>query len=573
MVSSLTPTIYTPLYLFSFLLAYLVLARLYRLYTNYALARHQNLPIIVLPWSWQDPLWMLLAPRFLWLRHLPWFSTWIPYSYMGWTTQDKGRIHRPPPLGLGPAFIVVSPSRTEFFTTDPQTAVAVKRNWREYEHPPDLYAVFDVFGPNLLSANGPDWQRHRKIVGGAFREAVYPTVWRESWARMDELMEKLVRAGRMTLEEVRKESGILAMHVLGKAAFGSAHGHGEEGVASNHTGHRLSYLECLEVMYPNLMGVILFGGLKTSVPDWILPKPLKRVKTAVEEYRLYLLEAVQRQQKKGTQQGGAVADLATLLVRANDAEKEEDPKSGHLTAAELYGNMFIFNIAGYETTAMSLSFAIPYLAAFPDVQAWARDEVDEVFGKSDTLSYEEAYERLPRVRAVMYETLRLHSSVAHLPHESPSYPTTIEVPSLNRSIDIPPKSLVSIPVVISGYLPTEFNGPDPYLFAPSRFLTLDSTGAEVLLSDNELAKQGWIPWAVGPRVCPGKKFSQVEFVSAIAQLLLRAEVRVADQRGEGMERATARVKEGLTDTEFNLGTTVRRTSDIGLEFVARAEVS
>lgn len=36
----------------------------------------------------------------------------------------------------------------------------------------------------------------------------------------------------------------------------------------------------------------------------------------------------------------------------------------------------------------------------------------------------------------------------------------------------------------------------------------------------------FIPWATGPRNCPGVKFAQVEFVSVIASLL-------ADSRVEG----------------------------------------
>lgn len=567
----------------------LTLARVARISRNYNLVKSQGLPIIILPWSWQDPIWMLLSPYMLWLQHLPGFS-WVRYSYMGWTTKDKARAHRPAPHGLGPAFIVVSPSRTEFFTVDPQTSAAVTRDWHQYAHPKDLYAVFGVFGNNVLTVNGADWQRHRKIVGGAFREAIYPTVWDESRDQARGMVETLLRRRRRsTLKDVRQAVELLAMHVLSAAAFGRSYAYGASGLKSVDRGHRLSYMDCMRTMYPNLMGVILFGGLKLPLPDWVMPNGFLRIREAVEEYKLYLLEAVQRQQTKSSSEHDKVANLTTLLVRANDIEKDENLASGNkvgsLSDDELYGNMFAFNAAGYETTAMTLSFLVPYLAIYPQVQDWAREEVDAVFHKDELMSYEEAYEKLPRIRALMvgnlpccqpqradnrqYETLRLHSSVAHLPRESPSHATMLEIPSLHRTLTIPPTSLLSTPVVIAGYLPNGFNGGDPYLFHPKRFLKSNSDRKEVVRDDNELLTEGWMPWTTGPRGCPGKKFSQVEFVSVVSELLLRLEIKIADWRDEGEEKARERLNAALADTVFNLGTTINHADQVGVEFVPR----
>lgn len=147
------------------------------------------------------------------------------------------------------------------------------------------------------------------------------------------------------------------------------------------------------------------GWLKMPLPEWLFPKGLRKVKLAVQEYKLYLAEAVQREQKKGMVEQIGVPNLATLMVRVKDIEKDQNRASGtmmgHLSDDELYGNMFAFNTAGFETTAMTLSFCLPHLALYPELQEWTRGEVDAVFGAGGGLSFEGAYEKLPRVRALM----------------------------------------------------------------------------------------------------------------------------------------------------------------------------
>jgi cytochrome P450 len=375
---------------------------------------------------------------------------------------------------------------------------------------------------------------------------------------------------------LRRGCEVLAMGVLSKAAFGGSgqeKGDGEE-LEMVREGHQLSYLECIKIIMPNLMGVILVGGLKVPVPNWLFPSGLRKVKLAVEEYKVYLAELVQREQKKGLTEQGGVPNLATLMVRANDIEKDEilasGAMTGYLSDEELFGNMFAFNMAGYETTAMTLSFCLPHLALYPEVQVWAREEVDTVFGHGKELVYEEAYENLPRVRALMYETLRLHSPVAHLPRLSPPEMTALEVPSMNMTISVPPDSLVSTPIAIAGYIPNKFNGLDPYIFDPKRFITRDKTGKELLIDDNELLKHGYMPFTIGPRQCPGKKFSQVEFTRILCTLLSKTEIRPAGGRvADGQKMAEERLKAALRNTFFNLTLSIRNADQYAIEFVPR----
>ena len=456
-LSSITP--FFLLYLIPTLyFTYIILNRLFRLYKNHALIKHlaqDGIPIIFAPWTWQDPLWLTFGPALTpYLLNLPFFRSWIWCSYMGWTTRDAGRAHLPKSAGgrgLGSAFILVSPNRTEFFCTDPKATVEVGRDWRTYEHPEELYSVFGVFGANVNTVNGSDWSRHRKITGGAFlREATLAMVWKEGRRQARGLATELLGGGsnsdaehgnkkgkgkELTITQVRTKMSLLTMSVLSVAAFGKAGAVMAEGDTSSTStsiqdlepGHRLTYFECSRIIFDNLLGVIMFGT--AGLTKWLLPKSLRKIKLAVDEYRLFLREAVERHQtehKDDNQGGVAGTDLASLLIKANEAEKalhlaeqqraagttngtkakgaeNRTPKS-YLTQDELYGNMFMFNVAGYETTSMALSFTMAHLALNEWAWEWLREEVEAVRndnGMDGLESYELCFEGLVRCRAVM----------------------------------------------------------------------------------------------------------------------------------------------------------------------------
>ena len=60
------------------------------------------------------------------------------------------------------------------------------------------------------------------------------------------------------------------------------------------------------------------------------------------------------------------------------------------------------------------------------------------------------------------------------------------------------------------------------------------------------------PWTAGPRVCPGKKFAQVEFVAVIARLLQKGRVKPKLEAGEKQEEAFQRVMDVIADSTLDV---------------------
>jgi cytochrome P450 len=322
---------------------------------------------------------------------------------------------------------------------------------------------------------------------------------------------------------------------------------------------------------------LLFDAL--VLPSWLMPKSLRKVKLATREYRQYLQEKVEAEREHLQKGGDERANLSATLVSANEKAKSEKSHSreinrGCLSENELYGNFFILNLAGHETTATSISFAVALLAAHQDVQVWIRAEVDKMFDAAKP--YNENYPRLPRVMTVMYETLRLYGAVQNLNKYSRDGHTGQPLTVGGKTYLIPPSSYVSVNFAALHTSP-QFWGQDSMAWRPQRWI--DSQGFDGHKAESNSNTFGeklcgppagavFVAWALGPRDCPGKKFSKVEFVAVLAYLLKNFEIKAAVHRGENEEMA-AQLYDVVHDCKMRLSPQFRRPNDAGVYLVGR----
>jgi cytochrome P450 len=104
-------------------------------------------------------------------------------------------------------------------------------------------------------------------------------------------------------------------------------------------------------------------------------------------------------------------------------------------------------------------------------------------------------------------------------------------------------------------------GPDVLSFNPARWL--DAATGELLTP----AKGTFLPWSGGPRVCPGMKFSQVEFVAVFATMFRSARCEALRGEGETGEQARARLEGIMADSVSKLTLQVRDPSQVKLTWV------
>jgi len=198
----------------------------------------------------------------------------------------------------------------------------------------------------------------------------------------------------------------------------------------------------------------------------------------------------------------------------------DDPQSG-ITPSEVHGNVLTMLLAGEDTTANSLAWAIWLLFEHPDCLARARAEIDERVGDSAAWTIDD-FARLEYVEACVNEAMRLRPVAPFLMLQA-LRETTV------AGIRIPADTLIW-GVMRSDSLREDYFTDAPS-FRPDRWL-----GAELAhgaASANRIA----MPFGAGPRVCPGRHLAMLEIKMALAVLLGRFDIErvVARSGGQPLE--------------------------------------
>ena len=219
------------------------------------------------------------------------------------------------------------------------------------------------------------------------------------------------RSTRSTADDTRT----LSLHVVSSAGFGKSYSF--RGLRDSSDGSlATSCKESLQIILDNCI-LLMVLGQKFLSKEW-LPNKLRKLHQATITFQRYMTEVYEEEKAsiaKGKQGG---KNLMTSLVRASiDTPETMVPVNlasahnlGGLTENEIYGNMFVFNFAGHDTTAHTLAFAIVILSPHPSVQDWLSEELQYVLGDTipEDWGYTQIFPRLKRCLAVLVRLESLH---------------------------------------------------------------------------------------------------------------------------------------------------------------------
>ncbi|KAL4742578.1 cytochrome P450 [Aspergillus similis] len=452
-----------------------------RFYTH---ARRTGFPIFVSPVLSKSIPWMILGPALqpVYKQYLPnWIFERLEICAHGWEFRNKRAFHE----RLGNVFVLVTPDECSIYIAEPALAQNVLQRRIDFPQAPIVAKIMGFFGRNVFSANGDEWKRHRRMFAANLDERISSTVWTESIRQAQDMLQYILQhPGHHTLDGLKS----IAMNVIGKAGFSQeeqwAPGlRSQLGVAT--TG-KPAYFETLSLVSQMLLEAAFLAPKFMKAP--IMPRALQLLGFHMERTPGYVQEvldeerrAAEKEKEKGS--GGHRNNFLSLLLQLSDEERRSGQSQFSLTDEEISGSLFIFTTAGYETTANTMGYTVTLLAAYPEWQDWIREELQTLPEQSSAWRYEEVYPKCRRTLAVMYETLRRFPPILH---------TTLSL-----------------------HLDPSIWGPDAAEFKPSRWL--DGSG-QLITPD----KSTYLPWSGGPRICPGMKMSQVEFVAAMATLFKNA---------------------------------------------------
>jgi cytochrome P450 len=142
-----------------------------------------------------------------------------------------------------------------------------------------------------------------------------------------------------------------------------------------------------------------------------------------------------------------------------------------------------------------------------------------------------------------------------------------------KEVTIPPHTNI-FPNCVALQTDPDSWGSDSLLWKPDRWIEgpkAATSSAASLLAETLLTpiKGSYIPWSEGPRVCPGKKFSMVEFVSVIAVLLWKHRIEITPRPGETAKQARERVYQVVENSATHFTLQMKDPKSVGLNFVKK----
>ncbi|XP_068261756.1 cytochrome P450 2J6-like [Nyctibius grandis] len=185
----------------------------------------------------------------------------------------------------------------------------------------------------------------------------------------------------------------------------------------------------------------------------------------------------------------------------DEIEKTKGDADATYDEENLIQTIFDLFLAGTDTTATTLRWALLYMVVYPDIQEKVQKELDAVLGCSHLICYEDR-KKLPYTNAVIHEIQRYSNIVLIAPPRLSVKDTEL----LGFRIPKDTVILANIDSVLSD--PEQWETPDQ--FNPDHFLDQDG---------NFVNREAFLPFSIGHRVCMGELLARMELFIVFSTLL------------------------------------------------------
>jgi cytochrome P450 len=330
-----------------------------------------------------------------------------------------------------------------------------------------------VLGEGLLTSEAPLHLRQRRLAQPAFhrqRIASYGQIIAGYTAEMTSRWE----SGKIM--DLHPEMLLLALRIVGKTLFDT-----------NVEGE----VEQIAQAVDSFMGFLPLAFL--PFPEVVLQLPFPLM-TRIRRGQTYLDGLIYRMIAERRKEPGDRGDLLSMLLAAVDTEEG----TGGMTDKQVRDECVTVMLAGHETTANALSFALWELARNPDVQERLYEESHRVLG--ERLPAAEDYGQLGYAAQVFAETIRIFPPVwvtARTAAEEYRY----------RDITIPKGAILLGPQIVAHRDPRFWE--DPLRFDPERFTEEKKAGRPRFC---------YFPFGAGARQCIGEGLAWMEGVLILASV-------------------------------------------------------
>ncbi len=364
----------------------------------------------------------------------------------------------------------------------------------------------------VFAANGEDWKRQRRIVDEALNRAKLEDFFPKLVVYVRRLQSRWQRAAQQSeVVNVTEDLMRFTVDVTMRLAFDLD--------ANTLETPGPTIQRHLDKVFP-----ILLRRINAPFPWWRyfrLPadRSLDRALVALESE---VAEIVNHARKRMAEDPNRFVQPTNFLEALLAAVHDE---ASGFSEAEIFANVSNILLAGEDTTANSIAWAIYFGLKYPEAFLRLREEVGDLLGTNDSLSRFDQVAKMPLLDAFCNESMRL-KPVAPLHTVEP----VEDIDLLGYRI---PKA-TPIFVLARHIAVSEDSFADSKKFDLSRWLKAPS---ERTGSHN---RRAFVPFGGGPRVCPGRSLAMLQFRAVLAMICQNFQLE--------LEGDIANVQEHLTFT-------------------------
>lgn len=364
----------------------------------------------------------------------------------------------------------------------------LQKNHRNYRKTPMVGKLKPVMGEGLLVSEGELWTRQRRLIQPSFLKE-----------RVDALGGRMTDVIQTHLKpwETRAQSGepfnlswdisALTLEIAFQTMF-------DTGLGADAPGFKEAMVVAHDVTAERVWNL-------TNITEKL---PTKRNRL-YNEAIAYLRSVCSRIIDERRRNPRPSTDLLSILMDARDADTNEG-----MSEQQLRDEVMTLMIAGHDTTATMVAWALVMLSQQPAYLEKLRDEVDTLLaGRVPDAS---DMKNLDYTKRVIQEVARLRPSIWWFARVA-----------INDDNIAGQPIKAGTTVFISQYLihthPQVWE--DPEKFDPDRFLPENTAGR---------SKFAYFPFGAGPRICVGGGFAMMEMVFVLAMILRRFDIEITSDQ-------------------------------------------
>lgn len=404
---------------------------------------------------------------------------WVaePVGYLETNAQRYGEVFTARFRSLGAIVFFSHPQAVqEILTADARSFDAGRANG----------ILLPLVGENsLLLLDGDRHKQERKLLMPPFHGDRMQT-----YGRLIVEITRQVMSGWRVGEPFRVRSATqeMTMGVILNAVFGLSHGERYQQV-------RQVMGNVLDATGSPLTSSLLFFGILQQ--DWGAWSPWGRfLRQRAKLDELLYAEIRERRENLDVSR----TDILTLLLSARDENDEP------MTDKQLRDELVTLLLAGHETTATALAWALYWIHKLPEVREKLRQELDELGENPDPM----AIVKLPYLNAVCQETLRIY------PVALITFPRIVQSSFEVMGQKFEAETWLAPCIYLTHHREELY--PEPHQFKPERFI------------ERQYSPYEFFPFGGGNRRCLGLALAMYELKLAIATIVSEIDLELPDAR-------------------------------------------